>query len=171
MQGLPVSLAVWVADPVAVAAALEALPRIQQQLRSHRDVQAVFPLRLSEIILRFWSGQDTDAAYQNLSVLLDEPYHRAQLELCIGQLLMACRSLEAWLHLDQGFQLATHLLEPEDYFVVLKRHELLRQLPLRTGNSRAVSLDTLLNEAAVIVRLKGDGNHPYTRSGHRDTLG
>jgi len=172
LQGKPVSLAAWTAEPVEPVAALEALPGIQKQLRRSRPGEkSVFPLRLGEIILRFWAGQDIDAAYQNLSAVLDELHQRALLELCIGQLLMARRSLQAWSHLDRGFQLAAHLLEPEDYFLVLKRHELLRQLPSGLGDSGAAGLEALLKEAAVIERLKGHGTHSgYTGPKHQDTV-
>ena len=72
---------------------------------------------------------------------------------------------------SNGFELAAHLLEPEEYFLVLKRHELLRHLQLMPTPSKAAGLDELLTEARVIQRLKGRESHTLPHNpGHLDTL-
>ena len=103
--------------------------------------------------------------------MTEDDRQRAMLELCFGQLLIARKCRSAWLHLDRGFALAAHLLEPEEYFSVLKRHELLRQLPVAPGASEGASLEALLNEARVIARLRGPASRPDLRGPrHRDTV-
>jgi hypothetical protein len=129
-------------------------------------------VRLAEIIFRFWAGHDSESNYRNCLALLDSDRDLALLELCYGQLLIARRLEPAWRHLDTGFTTAARLLEPEDYFTVMKRHELLRQLPLATRPSPAASLDALLAEARVIARLRGPGGRPGTHlPGRSDTVG
>jgi hypothetical protein len=173
MEGGEVSLASWLGAPVDRARAEALLSRVEQRLRQRRVAGAQrFHLRLAELICRYWAGKDTDAVYETMSALLTDARERALLELCCGQLLMARRCQPAWRHLDRGFQLAANLLEAEDYFRVLKRHELLRQLPLATTPADAAPLATLLNEARVIARLRGRGGHTAPAAGrHRDTTG
>lgn len=165
-------LAIWMADPVDVETAVCSLGKLQHCMRAgNLDEHAVFSLRLGEIIARFWAGKDIEAGYKNLLALLNRTHQESVLELCIGQLLMARKLSPAWVHLERGFQLAAHLLEPEDYFLVMKRHELLRQLPLSQQGMEAVDLETLLSEARVIASLRGNA----TRRGkfkpeHKDTV-
>ena len=84
---------------------------------------------------------------------------------------MACKHEPACDYLDSGFELAAHLLEPEEYFLVLKRHELLRRLQLMPTPSKAAGLDELLTEARVIQRLKGRESYTLPHNpGHLDTL-
>jgi hypothetical protein len=67
--------------------------------------------------------------------------------------------------------LAAHLLEPEEYFEVLKRYQLLRVLPLSPGFSEPVGLEALLTEAGVINELRGHANGTeLTGPEHQDTL-
>lgn len=166
-------LAAWFAVPLSVSQARAGLDQTRQGLRGARVLhQRPFATRLAEFIFRFWAGYDSEANYRNCLALLDSDRDLALLELCYGQLLIACRQEPAWRHLDTGFTTAARLLEPEDYFTVLKRHELLRQLPLATGPSPATSLDALLAEARVIARLRGPGVRPGThRLNHCDTIG
>jgi len=172
-EGGEVSLASWLGVPVDSARAEALLNGVLRRLRQGRVAGAErFNLRLAELICRYWAGKDTDAVYETMSVLQGDGRERALLELCCGQLLMARRCQPAWQHLDSGFKLAANLLEAQDYFRVLKRHELLRQLPLATTPADAVPLATLLNEARVIARLRGRGGHPAPTGGkHRDTIG
>lgn len=171
-EGGRVSLASWLGMPLESAQAETLLATVQQRLRRARLIGAEdFSLRLAEFICRYWAGHDIDASYQTMAALLIDGRERALLELCCGQLFLARRQLSAWQHLDRGFRLATHLLEAEDYFIVLRRHELLRQLPLAATPADAASLDTLLKEAQVIARLKGPGRPPESGGGkHRDTI-
>jgi hypothetical protein len=172
LQGGRVSLASWFAVPLGIEQAQAAALEIQQRLLTGRYEQmAPFNFRLAEIIFRYWAGYEVAANVKNFSALLQDKRERAMLALCYGQLLMVRKQVPAWDYLDHGFQLATHLLEPEDYFKVLKRHELLRQLPLQTAPSAAAPLDALLDEARIIARLKGNGRRAgMAGDAHQDTV-
>jgi hypothetical protein len=172
MLGETPGLAAWMAEPVDEALALNDLKRVQRHaLHGGHGDQTVFTLRLGELILRYWAGKDIEAGYKNLLALLEGEREQSILELCIGQLLIARKLSRAWVHLDRGFQLGTHLLEPKDYFLVLKRHELLRQLPLRRVQCEPAGLDSLLAEARIIASLRGRGTpHGSRGPGHRDTV-
>lgn len=169
------SLAEWLAEPVAGEQAQQLLADVRQRLGGGcRDDSQRFGLALAEIICRYWSGGDIEAAYGNLCALLSDRRQLALLEFTFGQLLMARRCRRAWRHLDRGFQLAAHLLEPEDYFRVLRRHALLRHLPLSTQPVEPAPLETLLAEARVIARLtgaRGQAQVPGVDGSHRDTVG
>jgi hypothetical protein len=170
MEGCSVSLASWFAAPLTVDQAQVSLSEVRQRT-GRRAPAGAFNIRLGEIILRFWAGRDVEPDYGNCLALAEDDRQRATLELCFGQLLISRKCQSAWLHLDRGFALAAHLLEPEEYFSVLKRHELLRQLPLAPRASEGVSLEALLNEARVIARLRGPGRRPDPRDPrHRDTV-
>jgi hypothetical protein len=173
LENRPFSLAQWVADPLPADLAEQWLPGIQRRPSACLvNGDTTFGPRLVELILHFWSGRDIDGGYKNLLALLPEGRERAMLELSVGQLLMARRLANSWEHLDQGFALAAHLLEPEDYFIVLKRHALLRQLPLGSRPAAGVPLSQLLDEAQVIARLKDGVKRPFSvGSGHSDTVG
>jgi hypothetical protein len=171
-QGSQVSLACWLGDPLDETRARDLLELVRERIRRGRNsALELFSLRLAELIGRFWTGGDVEAAYETLSALPGEDRQLALLELCYGQLFMARRQQPAWQHLDRGFQLAAHLLEAEDYFRVLRRHELLRQIPLQSAPGAAAALDVLLREARVIARLRGTGvQHEPLAGEHRDTL-
>ena len=156
LSGQTVSLATWFAGPLQPRQAEDWLPRIQRQVQvSLAGGQPRFNVQLAELIVRYWIGQDVDAGHKILLALLNETRERAMLELCYGQLLIARKCQPAWQHLERGFGLAAHLLEPEDYFLVLKRHELLRCLALSAQPSMPLELNDLLTEARVIGRLRG----------------
>ncbi|HHH43242.1 MAG TPA: hypothetical protein ENK49_03820 [Gammaproteobacteria bacterium] len=173
LAGQRVPLGSWVAEPLLPAQALACLPAIQRRLQSViAGRPGDFPLRLADLVVRYWCGRDTAPLFRNLLALYTSRRQRAQLELVYGQLLMARKRLPAGDHLDNGFALAAHLLEPEEYFQVLKRHELLHRLHLQPAPSAPAGLDTLLTEAQVIRRLAGHVNavpSPHTRK--PDTLG
>lgn len=168
----PLSLAAWLADPLAGRDAATWLEEIRGQLRGcYEREQFRFRVRLAEIIARHWCGEDSKMNYQNLLAILDSSRRRAQLELCYGQLLIATKRLGAWQHLDSGFELAANLLEPGEYFVVLRRHESLRHLPLSDQGAAPAGLEDLLREAAVIGRLAGPARRlGRYKSGHQDTV-
>ena len=167
LSGQRVSLAGWFASPLSRQQAETWLPNIrrraQNSLKGGQDGSAV---PLAELIVQYWLGRDVGAIYQNRRALAGGHRERAMLELCYGQLLMACKIDIAWQHLDRGFELAAHILQPEDYFLVLKRHERLRALALSAQPSKPMHLDELLAEATVIQQLKGAG-----RGTHRLTSG
>lgn len=173
LAGEGVSLAAWYAEPLAPGQAQARLDALHRRLRSQRGTAAgSFAVRLAELILRYWARDPVEAAYMTLAAVLPgDSEERAVLELALGQLLIARRRADAWAHLEQGFRLAAHRLEPEAYFTVLRRHELLRQLPPAPGSQAAAPLEALLEEARVIARLKGRGARmPVPAPVHRDTL-
>ena len=156
LAGRTLSLAAWLGDPLPERDAALWLAEIRAQLRTcYARAQPCFHARLAEIIALHWCGKDTAMHYQNLLPVLDSDRDKAQLELCYGQLLIACKRRNAWQHLDDGFQCAANLLEPEEYFTVLKRHESLRHLSLSDKGADPVELEGLLREAGVISRLAG----------------
>ncbi len=127
--------------------------------------------RFGGLISAFWSGADPAMAYESLGGLLgEEGRERALLELVQGQLLMSRRLPGAMDHLDRGFRLAVPWLGARDYFRVLKRHELLRELPPAVSPQPPRDLDALLTEARVIRRLRRGRPQPPSFS-RRDTLG
>ena len=172
LSGKPLSLAAWLADPLPGREAAIWLAEIRDQLRScYEREQFCFQVRLAEIIARHWCGADSAMNYQNLLAVLDSRRQRAQLELCYGQLMIATKRRGAWQHLDCGFELAANLLEPEGYFVVMRRHDSLRHLPLSDQGAAPTALGDLLREAAVISRLVGPGRSSGLREPrHRDTV-
>jgi hypothetical protein len=172
ISGQTVSLASWLAEPVSQQRAQACLPGILHRLQaSISSGHGSFPVRLAEVVVRYWCGHDLDAIFRNLLALHGKRREQAQLKLCYGELLMACKYQPAWDYLDSGFELAAHLFEPEEYFLVLKRHELLRRLQLRPVPAKPASLDELLTEARVIQRLNGRANYsPPQKTGHLDTL-
>jgi hypothetical protein len=166
------SLADWFAEPLPVARARTSLVALGRRTGAGSGGPGrAFGVRLAEMVCRYWAGLDTEADYRNLSALYRRPRQRAVLELVSGQLLIACRLQGAWGHLDRGFSLAARLLAAEDYFVVLRRHELLRQLPLFPSPARPATLEDLLSEARIIARLRGNEPIPLRpQTGHRDTV-
>ena len=172
LAGRPLSLAAWLGDPLPEPEADLWLAEIRAQLRTcYARAHTCFRTRLAEIIALHWCGKNAAMHYQNLLPVLDSDRHRAQLELCYGQLLMACKRRDAWQHLDSGFECAANLLEPEEYFIVLRRHECLRHLSLSDNGADPVELDGLLREAAVISRLAGPGRgRREAGTKHQDTV-
>jgi hypothetical protein len=173
LSGRSVSLAAWFADPLTAQQAADGLSRIRQLTRSRVSDGPERPaVQAAEMIARYWLGYDVVAAYQNTLAPLRRHHDRALLKLCYGQLLMARKVDSAWQHLDSAFELAANILQAEEYFLVLKRHQLLRALALSAKPSSPMRLDELLNEAEVIQRLTGarGGTHrsPVGRT-HHDT--
>jgi hypothetical protein len=166
------SLASWFAVPLTAKQAQAGLSEIRRALLNRRATQqVVFSTRLAELIFRFWAGSAIEVNYRNLLALLNNERELALLDLCYGQLLMSRKQEPAWQHLDKGFTAAAHLFAPEDYFTVLRRHELLRQLPLSLLPSAAATLEALQDEARVIARLRGTGGRPaWWALTHHDTL-
>lgn len=173
-SGQTASLAGWYANPLTRQQAEAWLPKIRRRTQAAvSNGHDGLSVRLAELVVQYWHGYDIDAAYQNMLALLRVRRERALLELCYGQLLIACKTDRAWQHLDCGFELAAHILHPEDYFLVLKRHELLRTLVLTAHRSRPMQLDELLAEARVIQQLKGAARGTRGQADgrmHHDTL-
>jgi hypothetical protein len=172
VEGAQIPLAAWLAEPLPAAQARAALAVLGRRPAGGPDGPGkAFGVHLGEMICRYWAGHDIEADYRNLSALYRGEREQATLELVSGQLLIARRLRGALHHLDRGFALAARLLGAEDYFVVLGRHELLRQLPLFTTPSPPAGLDALLCEARVIARLRGNVPRRFhTEAPHRDTI-
>ena len=164
-------LAGWYAQPMTQAQA-EALDRLARECLRRRSVTPPLRCRLQWLIARFWRGREVAAEVENLLAVADGPRSRALVLLVHGQLLAAVRRQGALARLDAGFALAADLLDPEDYFQVLKRHAALRDLPWHDLPASPQDLATLLREAAVIRRLRGPGEpRPRgTEGSHLDTL-
>jgi hypothetical protein len=164
------SLTGWYADPFAAPAARALLDRTQRRLRSRLSRgDRGLPLHLLEMICQHWLQYDSALDYQQLSVLVCDDSERALVELVYGQLLISGKRLPARQHLARGFSLAARHLDTVDYFLLLRRHDLLDFLPLSVIPVVARDLRSLMQEAAVISRLQG-GRRIY-ESPHRDTLG
>jgi hypothetical protein len=76
----------------------------------------------------------------------------------------------AYDHLDRGLHDARDLLATRDYFILVRRHELLRYLPLGDEPRPPQELSALLAEATVIERLVGMRARSPA-GGPADTLG
>ena len=165
------SLTGWYADPVAAPAARAMLDRTERRLRSRlcRGGRC-FSLHVLRMICHHWLQSDSALDYQQLSVLACDDSERALLELVYGQLLISGKRLPARQHLARGFSLAARHLDTVDYLILLRRHDLLEYLPLSESPVVAQDLQSLLKEAAVISRLRGNERRVH-KSSHRDTLG
>lgn len=166
----PALLAAWFAEPMAAATldALCELAHVNQQ-RAHVAGGRVFGPRLQELICSYWRGGQWRVVRDSLHAAAGAPLEAALLALITGQLLMSRRRAGAMAELDRGFGLAANLFRAEDYFRVLRRHALLRHLPLTTAGQPPAGLDALLTEARVIHALGTGG--PVPGGDPRDTLG
>ena len=166
-------LAGWYAQPLTATAAagLHTAARRSVQSVLARGAARGQPLaaRLAELIAGFWLGRTVTHDYRSLAATYP-PEAVALVELIYGQLLISRKLTGAWTHLERGFTLAIPQLSPADYFALLRRHELLRMLPLGTEASAARTLPDLLTEARVIRRLQPAGRRPGDPA-HEDTLG
>lgn len=171
--GQPFSPASWLADPLQQSDASRAASFLQDLARSSNlHGRENFNRSLARMIVHYWVNGDADMDYRTLAATARDIFERARLELCFGQLLLARKRTSAWRHLDAGFALAAKFLEPEEYFLLLNRHERLRHLVLSPSGSVATDLDSLLKEAEVIRQLRGVSPNPKPRvSEHNDTLG
>lgn len=167
-------LAGWYGEPMTPAQA-EALAREAQHGLRRRHARGAPPLhcRLQWLVSGFWRGREVEAELENLVAVASDVRTRALVQLLHGQLLASVRLRGALPCLDAGFAQAAHLLTPEEYFVVFKRHEGLRVLPWHERPVTPQGLESLLQEAEVIRRLRGrQGERPRGTEGeHLDTLG
>lgn len=169
----PLPPAGWYAQPLTATAAaglqFEARRSVQSALAGGAARGQPLAARLAELIAGFWQGRTVALDYRSLTAT-HPPEVVAVVELIYGQLLISRKLAGAWEHLERGFALAVPQLAPADYFALLRRHELLRILPLGSEASAARTLPDLLTEARVIRRLQPAGRRPGD-SRHDDTLG
>lgn len=165
-------LADWYADPVPAEQAAAVLGRVRAALRrAYFSGHSPFRLRLQEMIARFWLGRPVEVDYLGLAKAARGAHERALVELVYGQLLMSRKLAGALEHLSAGFAIAIPLLAAPDYFVLLKRHELLAHLPLASDPAALQDLDALLTEAAVIRRLRTAAAPRRHTHSPKDTVG
>jgi hypothetical protein len=161
----------WYGDPIDAASAKALLERTERRLRSRLcHGGRCFPLHVLRMICRHWLQSDSALEYRQVSALACDDGERALVELVYGQLLISGRRLSARDYLARGFALAARLLDAADYFVLLRRHELLEFLPLSETPAVAQDLDSLLRQAGVIRRLR-IGERRHRGNPHQDTLG
>jgi hypothetical protein len=169
--GHQASLAGWYGEPLVAADAEALCAGAQKQLRVCLCAgQPVFSVQLLQLLAHFWMDVSVALEYQQLTASATGQRDRALLEIVYGQLLLSRRQWPAVQHLDRGFSLATDYLAATDYFLLVRRHELLRHIPLSSVRAAPQGLQSLLAEAAVIRELKGVGRHPCSLS-HQDTIG
>lgn len=163
----------WYATPLTPeeAEALHAQARqaVQRSLSIGAPCERPLAPRLAELIAGFWLGRAV--ALDHRSLIATQPVEQqALVELVYGQLLISRKLMGALEHLDRGFTLAIPQLAPAEYFALLRRHDLLRALPLRAAASTPQTLPDLLTEARVIRRLQPAGRRGTVHP-HDDTLG
>lgn len=156
IPSLPAALAGWYADPLDRKAGellrQRGLDRAQQAYRRRESPLAG---ELQALIGGFALGHTVLAEVDALAGVAAMPAERALVRLIYGQLLISRRVSGAMEALDQGFELARDAFLPADFFAVMKRHELLDELPLFSRERPAQSLNELLREAGVIRCLRG----------------
>lgn len=166
-------LAAWYARPLSDAQAqtLSALAARSQQQAMAAHQSPLLAQRLAWIAA-FWIKGEAQMQYESLLATAATAHDRALTELIQGQLLCSVRRLGAHQALTHGFQLAADLLASEEYFILMKRHELLACLTLSESGGSPATLPDLLLEAQVIKRLQKGHDKGLKSSGSRsDTLG
>jgi len=165
------SLACWYADPRDTQAAQALLEVTQRRLQIRQcRVGQCFPLYVLRLICHYWLDRDCALEYEQISMLAGDDRDLALLKLVYGQLLISRKCRLALQHLARGFSLAARHLAAPDYFHLLRQHELLGYLPLSGTPSSPQNLLSLLNEAAVIKRLRASDRR-HCGNAHYDTLG
>lgn len=165
------SLAAWYGEPMAAAAAACLYTDTEKALRSRLCAGLpAFQLHILQLLGHYWMDVSIALEYQQLAASATGQRDRALLEIVYGQLLFSRRQQPALEHLDRGFRLAAGSLGAQDYFLLVRRHELLRHIPLSATRAAPQGLQSLLAEAAVIRRLQGAARRSCCNS-HHDTIG
>ena len=151
----PHTLGHWYATPLDDSGARALLRRADtRERRALRYGRSCCACRLLRLVARFWLNSEAEAAYRSAETACSHSAHgRALTHLIRGQLLASRRRAGAAQHLQAGFEAATGLFAPADYFVVVERHALLRRLPPADTSVAPATLDELLTTAAVAARL------------------
>jgi len=164
-------LAAWYGEPMAAADAACLYADTEKALRSRLCAGLpAFQLHVLRLLGHFWMDVSITLEYQQLAASTSVQRDRALLEIVYGQLLFSRRQQPALEHLDRGFRLAASSLGAQDYFLLVRRHELLRHIPLSATQAAPHGLQSLLAEAAVIRQLQGASRRSCCDS-HHDTLG
>jgi hypothetical protein len=167
----PAALSAWYGNPLATAMAEDLLARAQEfrQARLCAD-EPRFQLQVLMLISHTWLGSEPDFDPADLATQAAGRHERALLDLVQGQLLASRKCRGAMACLERGFRQAAPCLAPNEYFALLRRHELIECLPFGDLPSPAQDLVCLLKEAAVIKTLRA-GQRRTHPSLHRDTVG
>ncbi len=172
-QGLGI-LARWYAEPLSheEAAQLLTLAEQREQERLKRFARSHLS-PLLRLIALYWLGEPTEEYYHHLTSKPAASIHAGILTpLIYGQLLMSTRVNGAMDYLDEAFHRARLLLRPEDYFVLMKRHQRLRAIPTAVTQKEGETLHALLTTAGVIERMKqGQGGRAEFWHDPNDTYG
>lgn len=149
-------LARWYASPLSVDAANELLRQAdEREQRQRRRGVDCLTCRLQKMVAHFWLGAPIDHEFEVLSRTRRGSIHaRIGAELLYGQLLMSRRLPGGMAHLERVFEWGSHLLQSADYFVLIKRHQMLRRLPLMPQSHPPATLEQLLTTSAIMQRLQ-----------------
>ncbi len=161
----------WFADPLSPSQARQLLAQAEAR-------EAVLRRRggrcrccgLMRLIAQSWLDRPSAEPFRDLLVRAHQRRTSALTELIYGQLLAARRLEGGNRHLRRGFELASPLLAPADYFQLLERHRRLALLPEAPQPAPAEPLATQLTAAAVMERLRGP-QRPTIRHDPNDTYG
>lgn len=171
VDGQP-ALDAWYAEPLTrrQAERLAQLARKALQ-QAYARGGAGYELRILEMVAGFWLDQPVDHLYASLAAVPASQRQKALLELVYGQLLVSRRLDSAQSHLDSGFHLAADLFEPDSYFELMHRHDLLSELQPCSRPVPAQPLPLLLNEAKIIRRIEPRRTRVNHAGRIPDTLG
>lgn len=164
-------LSVWYGQPLSRerATALHAVAQSELQVRLRKGTPC-FQIHLLQLVCHFRHQVGSVQEYEKMQMVATDTFELALLELVYGQLLTSCKQAGAHQHLADGFALAVDYLASDEYFQLLRQHELLGWLPLSETPSLPQELASLLAEAAVIRQLQEGGGMQCT-STHLDTTG
>ena len=155
----------WYAEPLVPERARSLLEQAQRIMhRGQRSGHHCITGRLQILIARYWLDAAVQRYDYDMAVRAGFRNRRARAlaELIYGQLLLSRKLTGAFEHLSAGFSLAGPMMAAEDYLNVRRRHALLRRLELASTPASPHSLDALLVEAAVIVKLEGRSMPRFT---------
>ena len=168
----PAALAHWYAEPLDPQQAELRLREGRRHAQAaYRQRRGALGAELEQLVAAFWLGRPVDDRLAALAIAANDDGEAALTHLVHGQLLLSRRLSGAGALLEQGFELARGLFLPADFFTVLKRHELLAELPLGPQPRSPLGLDDLLREARVIRRLRGERRRPLIPDRSGDTTG
>lgn len=164
----------WYAEPMDSATAKACLEQAELRLRNNlrRGRRSLTP-RFAMVIAKFWLGREIEAELESLRYLTRKSAHgRILCDLIQGQLMMGRQLKGAMHYLERAFMTSRALYAPSDYFQVMKRHQLLAELPLSEHPTPPRTLQELVTAAAVIQEFgkRGNKRKPYTFD-PRDTYG
>lgn len=165
-------LSAWQAEPMPHALAsvyLEGVRTLLQQ--AYKKGTETSLLKIVKMTARYWLGRFRTVDFENLLCTLDGEKYQALACLVYGQLLVSRKRSGAHEMLKQGFDRIQPWLQADEYFTLLKRHQQLGALSLSPTGSAALSLQELLNEAAIVRKLRGETRILPVHGDRSDTLG